>query len=330
MAVELLRWGMLWAVFFLIVGLFEEFLFRGYIQFTLADMGFWPAAILFSAIFWRLHMSNRVDGIGFWLAAIWLSLILGRVHLNSQGGDAKGIGFWPAAILLSLLFGRVHLENPGEGWVGACGSCSDRTNFPRLPCAVPAIFGCVWGGTRVLISARHSFTLCRTAAWSSRDICRMHPCTAPNGLTGGTVGPEGSVFSFLTMGILAVAIHLLFPRRRKQSPRRRKETKLFSGRVRRRAPGERLALLLVAELRAAPGASRGEDGRWPRPRPFRGRRAAPVRAVCGPRPLRRRRRGKARCERQSELQVSRRFVSHRSGGCAAVDVEEVTVAQYGH
>jgi len=30
-------------------------------------------------------------------------------------------------------------------------------------------------------------------------------------LTGGTVGPEGSVFSFLTMGILALAIHVLFP-----------------------------------------------------------------------------------------------------------------------
>jgi len=30
-------------------------------------------------------------------------------------------------------------------------------------------------------------------------------------LTGGTVGPEGSVFSFLTMGILALAIHFLYP-----------------------------------------------------------------------------------------------------------------------
>ena len=34
---ELLRWGMLWAVFFVFVGLFEEFLFRGYTQYTLAD-----------------------------------------------------------------------------------------------------------------------------------------------------------------------------------------------------------------------------------------------------------------------------------------------------
>jgi membrane protease YdiL (CAAX protease family) len=37
-------------------------------------------------------------------------------------------------------------------------------------------------------------------------------------LTGGTVGPEGSVFSFLTMGILALAIHVLFPSPKTQLP----------------------------------------------------------------------------------------------------------------
>jgi hypothetical protein len=30
-------------------------------------------------------------------------------------------------------------------------------------------------------------------------------------LTGGTVGPEGSIFSFLTMAILAVVVHQLYP-----------------------------------------------------------------------------------------------------------------------
>jgi len=34
---ELLRWGILWAVFFVFVGLFEEFTFRGYTQYTLAE-----------------------------------------------------------------------------------------------------------------------------------------------------------------------------------------------------------------------------------------------------------------------------------------------------
>jgi hypothetical protein len=33
----------------------------------------------------------------------------------------------------------------------------------------------------------------------------------PKWLTGGSVGPEGSVFSFLTMAILALLVHLLYP-----------------------------------------------------------------------------------------------------------------------
>ena len=209
---ELLRWGLLWAVFFLIVGLFEEFLFRGYIQFTLAEMGFWTAGILFSALFWRLHMSHPGDGVGFWLAAVWLALIIGRVRSGGKGVEkAKGIGFWPAAISLSLLFGRVHLDNPGEGWVGAAGV--------------------------VMIGLVFAFTLRRTGnlwlavGWhASFDFGETFLYSVPNSgivfeghlsnaslsqgkawLTGGTVGPEGSVFSFLTMAILAIAIHFLFP-----------------------------------------------------------------------------------------------------------------------
>src|SRR5262249_35218597 len=45
----ILRWALAWALFFVLVGLFEEFAFRGYLQFTLADgIGFWPAAWILS------------------------------------------------------------------------------------------------------------------------------------------------------------------------------------------------------------------------------------------------------------------------------------------
>ena len=207
---ELLRWGMLWAVFFLFVGLFEEFLFRGYIQFTLAEMGFWTAAILFSALFWRLHMSHRGDGVGFWLAAMWLVLIFERVRLSTQEENAKGIGFWPAAILLSLLFGRVHLENPGEGWVGAAGVVMIGLVFA---------FALRRTGNLWLVVGWHAtFDFGETFLYSvpnSGIVFQGHLSNASlhgaKWLTGGTVGPEGSVFSFLTMGVLAIAIHFLFP-----------------------------------------------------------------------------------------------------------------------
>jgi membrane protease YdiL (CAAX protease family) len=45
----LLEYALRWAAVFLAVGFAEEFLFRGYLQFTLADgIGFWPAALLLS------------------------------------------------------------------------------------------------------------------------------------------------------------------------------------------------------------------------------------------------------------------------------------------
>jgi len=212
---ELLRWGTLWAGFFLFVGLFEEFLFRGYIQFTLAEMGFWTAAILFSAIFWRLHMDHRKDGVAFWLAATWLILIFAWFRLSGRREKTKGIGFWPAALLLSLLFGRVHLENPGERWVGAAGVVMIGLVFA---------FALRRTGNLWLVVGWHaSFDFGETFLYSvpnSGIIFEGHLSNASlhgaKWLTGGTVGPEGSVFSFLTMGILALAIHFLFPAKKKE------------------------------------------------------------------------------------------------------------------
>jgi len=155
---ELLRWGILWAVFFVFVGLFEEFTFRGYTQYTLAE----------------------------------------------------SIGFWPAAILLSCSFGAVHLGNPGEGWVGAAGVVMIGLIFA---------FALRRTGNLWLVVGWHaSFDFGETLLYSvpnSGIVFEGHLSNASlhgaKWLTGGTVGPEGSVFSFLTMGILAFAIHLLLP-----------------------------------------------------------------------------------------------------------------------
>jgi uncharacterized protein len=48
-----------WALAFLLAGFAEEFLFRGYAQFTLTTgMGFWPSAFLLSGLFGLVHASN--------------------------------------------------------------------------------------------------------------------------------------------------------------------------------------------------------------------------------------------------------------------------------
>jgi hypothetical protein len=155
---DLLRFGLLWTVFFVVVGLFEEFLFRGYTQYTLGD----------------------------------------------------GIGFWPAAVVLSCLFGAIHLGNPGEGWVGAAGVVMIGLVFA---------FALRRTGNLWLVVGWHaSFDFGETFLYSvpnSGIVFQGHLSNASlhgaKWLTGGTVGPEGSIFSFLTMGVLAIAIHFLYP-----------------------------------------------------------------------------------------------------------------------
>jgi membrane protease YdiL (CAAX protease family) len=154
----LLRWGISWAIFFIFVGLFEEFLFRGYTQYTLAD----------------------------------------------------GIGFWPAAIVLSLLFGRVHTGNEGENWVGVTGVVIIGLIFAFALRRT----GSLW----LALGMHASFDFGETFLYSvpnSGNVFERHLSNASlhgaRWLTGGSVGPEGSVFSFLTMGMLALAIHLLYP-----------------------------------------------------------------------------------------------------------------------
>ena len=140
------------------MGLSEEFLFRGYAQYTLA----------------------------------------------------RGIGFWPAAVSLSLVFGAAHLRNPGEGMVGALNVAVTGLVFA---------FALRRTGNLWLAVAWHAcFDFGETFLFSVPDsgfVFDHHLSNAvlhgPAWLTGGTVGPEGSVFGFLTMGISGLVIHFLFP-----------------------------------------------------------------------------------------------------------------------
>jgi uncharacterized protein len=157
---EIVQWGLFHLLLFFFVGLFEEFLFRGYMQYTLAD----------------------------------------------------GIGFWPAAILLSVLFGGLHLGNPGEGLVGAAGVvvvaiffCFTLKRTGNLWYAVGLHASFDWGET-YLFSVPNSGTTMQ----GSLSHSVLH---GPTWLTGGTVGPEGSVFCFLTMALQFLMVMWLFPRK---------------------------------------------------------------------------------------------------------------------
>jgi len=56
---DIVKYGLLFGAGFILVGIFEEFLCRGYLQATLGSgIGFWPAAILISILFGAAHLGN--------------------------------------------------------------------------------------------------------------------------------------------------------------------------------------------------------------------------------------------------------------------------------
>jgi len=101
------RFAVFWAVMFLFVGLFEEFLLRGYSQFTLArGMGFWPAAIALSCAFGLIHLRNGGEQWPGLLAAAFIGLFF-CLTLRRTGTLWFAVGFhaawdWGESFLYSV------------------------------------------------------------------------------------------------------------------------------------------------------------------------------------------------------------------------------------
>jgi membrane protease YdiL (CAAX protease family) len=80
---EAWKWAGLYGFAFVIVGLEEEFRYRGYAQFTLSTgMGFWPTAFCFSALFGAGHIANSgetwVGALNAGVAGLFFALLLRR------------------------------------------------------------------------------------------------------------------------------------------------------------------------------------------------------------------------------------------------------------
>jgi len=151
---DIVKYGLLWALGFLMVGFTEEFLFRGYVQFTLTT----------------------------------------------------GLGFWPAATITCLVFAGAHLQNPGENIVGV------------LEIVLIALFLCMalrrTGNLWFAIGWHMAFDWGESFFYSTPNSgihATGHMLNASlmgsKWLSGGTVGPEASVFDLIVTiaGILLLA-----------------------------------------------------------------------------------------------------------------------------
>jgi uncharacterized protein len=154
-----------WGATFVLVGLAEEFAFRGYLQFTLTT----------------------------------------------------GMRFWPSAVLLSLLFGAAHKGNPGENAFGLLSVvlfgllfCLFLRRTGNLWWAVGFHAGWDWGQTFFYgvpdsgIAPYHN--LLNSTFIGSRWI------------TGGSVGPEASVFAPIVLVIVALLFTRVYPNNQYQAP----------------------------------------------------------------------------------------------------------------
>ncbi len=155
---RIVRFALFWALFFLLVGFFEEFLLRGYSQFTLT----------------------------------------------------RATGFWPAAIFLSCIFGLIHSQNAGEQWPGLLAAAAIGFFF----CLTLQRTGTLW----FAIGFHAAWDWGETFLYSVPDSGTVFPghllktsFHGPRWLTGGIVGPEGSVLCFVVIGVVWMVFARVYP-----------------------------------------------------------------------------------------------------------------------
>jgi len=172
---DILRYGAIWLVGFLLVGLFEEYFSRGYVQYTLTRglAGFYQWAF----------KTRHSAALGFWTSAIIFSFLFGFGHKSNPGESPIGL---LAAGLVALVF-CLSLWRTGSLWwaIGFHASWDWSQNF---------LYGTADSGLMV-----------------QHRLLDTHPAGKPI-LSGGTTGPEGSIFVIAVLALVSLIIVFTLPR----------------------------------------------------------------------------------------------------------------------
>jgi len=172
---DIARYLLLWIPGFLAIGFFEEYLFRGYLQYTLAR-----------------GLSGLAD------------LLPGRP-------EPRTVGFWTAAFLVSFGFGAVHRSNPGESPAGLI--CAGLASL--IFCFSLWRTGSLWWAVGLHAAWDYGqsilYGVSDSGALFDHRLLRTHPVGAPL-LSGGSTGPEGSIFCLIPLLLMVAIIHLTQPR----------------------------------------------------------------------------------------------------------------------
>ena len=123
---------------------------------------------------------------------------------------SQGLGFWPAAVILSVVFGAGHLGNKGEEWLGIANAM-----IAGLVLAYSVRWtGSLWWAIGYHMSWDWGESFFYGVA-DSGSLAHHHFLSfAPQGagwLSGGSVGPEGSVIATIVLLALVAVVRLTTP-----------------------------------------------------------------------------------------------------------------------
>jgi uncharacterized protein len=169
------RYGALWLIGFLLVGLLEEYLTRGYLQYTLA---------------------RGLTGLYQWA-------------FNTRHSAA--LGFWTSALIFSILFGLGHGKNPGESPIGLLSAglaamvfCLSLWRTGSLWWAIG--FHASWDWAQSFL-----YGVADSGTMVQHHLLATHPVGKPI-LSGGATGPEGSLFILAILTLISLIILFTLPR----------------------------------------------------------------------------------------------------------------------
>lgn len=153
----------------------------------------WRYALLWSAVFLFVGFFEEFGFRGY----ILFTLTTGR-------------GFWIAAVVSSVIFGGVHIGNSGETWLGALSAGSIGLLF----CLMLRRTGSLW----LPVGFHASWDWGETYFYGVPDSGQVAPghlfaasLSGSRWLSGGSVGPEASVFCLLLIAVLFVLVAKVWP-----------------------------------------------------------------------------------------------------------------------
>jgi membrane protease YdiL (CAAX protease family) len=154
----------------------------------------------------------------FYWAAVWglvfLFVALAEEYLfraYALSTLADGLGFWPAAVILAALFAYIHTGNPGETRMGIIGTGV----FALFASATIRRTGNLW----LAVGAHAGWDWAQSYFYGVSDSGLQVPghlmdprISGPDWLTGGSAGPEGSVFTLVLLMVMTGVFLVVYKR----------------------------------------------------------------------------------------------------------------------